>query len=164
MKPTLSQLFYFYENSPVRMSGLKAIEELLGSVKLKLEQPADTRWLSHDNVCHTLIRILPSVITSLSREAEERGDALAFGLHKVVQQYKFIATLYMMTDLLPIVTRLSCALQASSIDLSQLHQLVGSTLQSLELLHVTPGPQLSKLDSDLGDSLSLTLPSVLMLT
>ena len=59
-----------------------------------------------------------------------------------------------MTDLLPIVTCLSSALQASSIDLSQLHQLVGSTVQSLELLHVTPGPQLSKLDSDLGDSLS----------
>ena len=60
----------------------------------------------------------------------------------------------MMTDLLPIVTCLSRALQASSIDLSQLHQLVGSTVQSLELLHVTPVPQLSKLDSDLGDSLS----------
>ena len=69
----------------------------------------------------------------------------------------------MMTDLLPIVTRLSRALQASSIDISQLHQLVGSTVQSLELLHVTPGPQLSKLDSDLGDSL-LNLLSILMLT
>ena len=124
-KPTLSQLFYFYENSPVRMSGLKAIEELLDSIKLKLEQPADTRWLSHDNVCRTLIRILPSVITSLSREAEERGDVLALGLHKVVQQYKFIATLYMMTDLLPTVTRLSRALQASSIDLSNFTSLLG---------------------------------------
>ena len=28
-KPTIRQLFYFCENSPVRMSGLKAIEQLL---------------------------------------------------------------------------------------------------------------------------------------
>ena len=149
-KPTLSQLFYFYENSPVRMSGLKAIQELLESVKLKLEKPADTRWLSHDHVCCTLIKILPSVIVSLSREAEERGDALALGLHKVVQQYN----LYMMTDVLPIVSRLSRILQASSIDLCQLHQLVESTLLSLRLLLVSPGPQLVKLDSDLEGSLS----------
>ena len=81
------------------MSGLKAIEELLHSVKLKLEQPADRRWLSHDNVPRTLIRILLSVITSLSKEAEKRGDTLELGPHKVVQLYKFIATLYMMTDL-----------------------------------------------------------------
>ena len=33
-KPTLKQLFYFYENSPVRLSGLKAIEELLQTPEL----------------------------------------------------------------------------------------------------------------------------------
>ena len=49
-KPTLSQLFYFYQNSSVRMSGLQAIEKLLESPELKLKKPADTRWLSHDRL------------------------------------------------------------------------------------------------------------------
>ena len=37
-KPTLKQLFYFYENSPVRLSGLKALEELLQTPELKLKK------------------------------------------------------------------------------------------------------------------------------
>ena len=79
-KPTLSQLFYFYHNSAVRMSGLQEIEKLLESPELKLKKPADTRWLYHDNACQTLARVFPAVCVSLSREAEERGDALAVGL------------------------------------------------------------------------------------
>ena len=50
-KHTLSQLFY----SAVRMSGLQEIEKLLESPELKLKKPADTRWLSHDNTCQTLV-------------------------------------------------------------------------------------------------------------
>jgi len=41
-KPTLQQLFYFYENSAVRMAGLKAIEQLLHTKDLKLKKYADT--------------------------------------------------------------------------------------------------------------------------
>ena len=108
-KPTLSQLFYFYQNSPVRMSGLKAIQELLETPTLKLKRAADTRWLSHESACRTLVKVLPAVLVSLGREAEERGDALAHGLSKVVRQYNFIATLYMMCDILPVITRLSCS-------------------------------------------------------
>ena len=42
-KPTLAQLFKFYENSAVRTVGLKAIEQLLETPELKLKRPADTR-------------------------------------------------------------------------------------------------------------------------
>ena len=86
-KPTLRQLLYFYENSTVRMSGLKAIEQLLQTPDLKLKQSADTRWLSHDSACQTLVNVLPAVITSLEREGCERGQPLAVGLCKVVKQY-----------------------------------------------------------------------------
>ena len=64
-KPTLRQLFYFYENGAVRMSGLKAIQQLLNLPELKLKKAADTRWLSHDTACNTLVKVLPAVITSL---------------------------------------------------------------------------------------------------
>ena len=61
-KPTLSQLFYFYQNSSVRMSGLQAIERLLQCPELKLKKPADTRWLSHDSACQTLVKVFPCSI------------------------------------------------------------------------------------------------------
>ena len=41
-KPILKQLFYFYENSPVRLNGLKASEEMLQTPELKLKKPLDT--------------------------------------------------------------------------------------------------------------------------
>ena len=57
-KPTLKQHFYFYENSPVRLRGLEAIEELLQTPELKLKKTLDTRWLSHDAACQTLKKVL----------------------------------------------------------------------------------------------------------
>ena len=152
-KPTLRQLFYFFENSPVRMSGLKAIEQLQQTMELKLKKPSDTRWLSHDSAYQTLVKILPAVITSLEREAEERGQALAVGLCKVVKKYTFIATLYMLCDILPTISRLSCIFQSSTIDLSALDNLVSSTIESVQLLCSQAGNFARKLDSDLLSSL-----------
>ena len=153
-KPTLSQLFYFYQNSSVRISGLQAIERLLESPELKLKKPADTRWLSSGRACQTLVRVFPAVCVSLSREAQERGDALAIGLSNVVRKYNFVASLYMMCDILPPVSRLSCILQSSHIDLSQLHSLVSSTIETLELLCLSKGPRYNMLDFDLENSLA----------
>ena len=59
-KLMLRQLFYFYENSSVRSSGLKALQELLETPALKLKKPLDTRWLSHDNACQTLKEVRTS--------------------------------------------------------------------------------------------------------
>ena len=60
-KPTLKQLFYFYENSPVSLSGLKAIEEMLQTPELKVwkkKKKLDTHWLSNDAACQTWKRVL----------------------------------------------------------------------------------------------------------
>ena len=151
IKPTLRQLFYFYENSPVRMSGLKAIEQLLQTPQLKLNQPADTRWLSHDAACQMLMRVLPAVIASLEREAAERGQALAIGLCKVVKQYNFISTLYMMCDVLPLLSRLSRVFQSSILDLATVDN---PTIENLQLLSDQTGYLARKLDSDLSSSLA----------
>ena len=121
-KPTLAQLFKFYENSAVRTAGSKSIEQLLETPELKLKRPAETRWLSHDAACQTLVKVLQAVITSLEQEATERGDALARGLCKIVKKYKFIATLYMMCDVLPVVSHLSRTFQYSALDLSGMHK------------------------------------------
>ena len=159
-KPTLSQLFYFYQNSHVCMSALKAIKELLETPTLKLKKAADTRWLSHKSACRTLVKVLPAVLVSLGREVKERGDAPAHGVSKVVRQYNFIASLYMMCDILPVITRLSCVIQSTSIELSQLHMLVSSTIRTLKMYRTNPGFQLDKLDADLKESLSQSNISV----
>ena len=155
-KPTLRQLFslYFYENSAVLMSSLKTLEQILNLPEVKLKKAADTRWLLHDTACHTLVKVLPAVITSLEREATERGDALAVGLSKVVKKNDFIASLYLMCDVLPKVSRLSRIFQLSIIDMSELQKHVSTALDALRQLLNTDGEFLNKLDHDLSSSLA----------
>ena len=97
-KDILDQL---YRYSAVSSAGLKQIQEILNDPQIKLTQAKDVRWLSHDKAVQNLRRCLPSVITSVEREAEERNNAEAAGLAAFVKTYKFVAALYMFSDVLP---------------------------------------------------------------
>ena len=136
------------------MAGLKAIEQLLQTKELKLKKSADTRCLLVDNACQTLVDVLPAVITSLESEAEEREQVLAHCLCKVVKQFKFIATLYMICDVLPVVSHLSRIFQYADINLSVLQKLESTTIKELENLKDHYGTLLARLDSDLKSSMS----------
>ena len=100
------------------------------------------------------VGVFLAVRVSFSRKAEERGDALAVGLSNILRKYDFVASLYMMCDVLPDVSCLSCVLQSSCIDLSQHHSLVSYTIEALELLCVSTGPRMNTLDADLENSLA----------
>ena len=74
---------------------------------LKIKKASDTRWLSHDQAISTIRRILPSLFTHLEQQAEENGDALALGIVTVMKNYYFVASVYLMSDILPHLSRLS---------------------------------------------------------
>ena len=101
IKAILSQLYRFYDYSAVRSAGLKHIQDVLNDPRLKLTKALDVRWLSHEKAVENLRKCLPSVITSLEREASEMHDAQALGLATFVKSYNFVATLLMLADVLP---------------------------------------------------------------
>lgn len=74
----------------------------------------DTRWLSHDRAVSAVRQCLPALITSLEREASKRSDATAAGLSMFVKNPNFIASIYMMSDVLPHLSRLSKSFQVQS--------------------------------------------------
>ena len=152
-KAILGQLYRFYENSAVRTAGLKGIQDVLNDPKVKLTQAKDVRWLSHERAVINLRRCLPSVITSLEREASERHDAQALGLATFVKSYKFVATLLMLSDVLPPLASLSRAFQREDLDYSLVKPLVGGTVATLQNLKITPGQHFSTLDKMLREDL-----------
>ena len=72
--------------------------------------------------------IFTSVVISLGREAEERHDVIAAGLHHIVTEYQFVATMLLSCDVLPTVNRLSLLLQSEWIDFSSVSKYVQSTV------------------------------------
>lgn len=153
-KRYLSQIFFYYHNSSVRSASLKAIQEVLDNPVLKTKAAGDTRWLSHDQAVSTIRRILPSLVAHVEKEAEEKGDALALGLVHVIRKYYFVASLYLLSDILPHLSRLSRLFQESDIDFSKVQVHVANTLEVLEALKVHDGPYMQKLDSALEEELS----------
>ena len=117
-KSILQTLFYFYQNSVVRMASLRNIQEILNETHIKCKQAKDVRWLSHDNAIKAVIRSLPALLVSLDREASENVEPTAHGLFKFMKCYKFVATAHLLSDILPHLSRLSRIFQKEDIDLS----------------------------------------------
>ena len=136
------------------MAGLHAIQ-VLGDQTLKLKEAKDVRCLSHNAAIQTLRRTLPSVVASLEREAAERGEPVALGLAKMIKTYEFVATLYLFSDIVPHICRLSLVFQREDVDLALIRPQVNATLTCIAAYtdHLTPS--LSKLDEDLDTSLQV---------
>ena len=70
----------------------------------------------------------------MEREAEERDDVTAAGLHHVLTDYKFVATMLLLCDVLPTVNRLSLIFQVQQIDSTGVPRYVQSDISKLETI------------------------------
>lgn len=140
-KTVTASLYAFYSRSAVRSAGLLAIQNLLkatleteesGSTSGKVLSPSETRWLALGECAVKLKNILPSVIVSLEREAEERGDNSAAGLVNLMTRFAFIATLFLLCEILPTINRLSLQFQKSHIDFTAINTSLTATIAILK--------------------------------
>ena len=104
-KSTLHSLFYFYQNSAVHRAGLHAIQEALDQQALMCKEAKDIHWLWHDMA---IIRTYPAILVSLDHEGSERGEPTARNLLIFIKSYKFLACPYLLSDILPHLSHLSC--------------------------------------------------------
>ena len=98
-----------------------------------------------------MIRTLPSLLVSLECEAAENSEPTAQGLLMFMKCYKFVACAYLLSDVLPHLSRLSRILQKQNVDSSLVHPCLKATVDSIKQYETTQGPNLSKLDPDLKD-------------
>lgn len=140
----LRQLFDFFDNSSVRIAGLQAIQTLLKE-KGRLLAPCSTRWLSTERSVNRLKSCFSSVVLSLQRESEERSDAKALGLNRLITERRFISTMLLLCDALPHVTHLSKCFQLAECDYSIIPRVLTSTICSLQQLKHFDGTHLTNL-------------------
>ena len=128
----LNQL-YVFSRSSVRSSDLKEMEKVLHMPIIKLKQPTETRWLSHEQAVHSLRKCLKAVKITCEMEANA-GDATALGLATHLGKPSFVATLLLLSDILTLLCNLSRSLQISTLNLLNIEGLVKDTIKALNLL------------------------------
>ncbi|KAJ8043431.1 hypothetical protein HOLleu_10511 [Holothuria leucospilota] len=143
-KRVLASLYAFYSRSAVRDKGRSVVQELLSETlneSVKISNPAETRWLSLGECAVKLKNIFTSVVVSLEREAEERADTTAAGLVKLMTKLEFVATLFLLCEVLPTVNRLSTVFQGARVNFADINLALSATLKSLNTkknLDLTP--------------------------
>ncbi|WAR26837.1 ZN862-like protein, partial [Mya arenaria] len=149
-KANMEQLFRFYHASGVRTASLLEIQTILEEPKVKVTEAKDVRWLSHNKAVKAIRRCLPSLLTSLEHEARERCDAVAQGLAIFMQQYRFVAALMMMSDMLPVLANLSLALQTKDAVYSTVGTLVMGAITTVRSMKEHPELKFRELPVTIG--------------
>lgn len=81
---------------------------------------------------------MPALVATFEEIYEESGDAEAFGISKILCTYKFVASLYMLCDVLHTVAKLQGSLQSKELDLAIVPVMVDSTVARLVELKESP--------------------------
>ena len=123
-----------------------AIQKIMDEPIVHLKKAIRTRWLSHDHAVTAIRCTLPSLLTTLEKEAAEGNDAVAQGLVRAIKSYNFVATLYLLSDVLPHLSSLSLVFQRESVDLCIVEPQVAATIATLKHLCSQAGPYLGQLD------------------
>ena len=121
----------FFNYSPKRSQSLKEIQAVLELPELKIIKPSDTRWLSHERSIKAIKASYNALVTTPERIYHESHLPEALGLSKALSNKSTICAVFLLDEVLPQITKLSKALQAVKIDLSDISPLVGATLHTL---------------------------------
>ena len=64
---------------------------------------------------------------------------MAHGLVQAINCYKFVATIYLLSDVLPLLSNLSLVFQKENVNLIVVKLVVSGTIESLKALSDKPG-------------------------
>ena len=152
----LRQLWQFFDNSPKRMANylkmqleLKKMDLSKGASKkvaTRLKKACRTRWLSFDSSVQAVHSDFEAVLQTLSHCQDE--DATALGLLKKMKTIKFLGVIYILREVLPVLSSLSRIFQKDSLSFSAIVPQVNSTKERLDQLLLEETP-LTKLQSDI---------------
>ena len=149
------------ENSPKRTKAYLKIQMTLKEINLvnekgrkivtrKLKKACKTRWLSYEKSVSSLLSEFDALLQFLHRFVD--SQATAAGLLKKLQNAKFVGTLYILGDVLPILSELSLTFQSGYLNFSQISPSIEMAKLRLSKVLEDKSP-LEKLERDI-DSLT----------
>ena len=156
----LRQTWKHFENSPKRMALLMKVLTNVNEVRVsstkgkkvlakKLKKACKTRCLSFDKSVEAMKQQYCGVIQTLQELDNKHNDATAAGLLKKMKNAKFIGALYILAEVLPVLSSLSYTFQRSNINFSLIQPQVKATKQHLNQIAEDDIP-MNKLQADVA--------------
>ena len=118
-------------------------------VAKKLKKACRTRWLSLDKSVEAVFTDFCAIIETLEQLKTEPTGSAADGLLKRMKKVKFIGTIYILHDVLPVLSQLSKRFQRGNVNFSHLLPAIKATHAKLNRLKEDK-ECLKKLQNDLA--------------
>ena len=144
----LTQLWKFFDDSPKRTACFVKVqrevrnmdcivsESVTRNITTKVQKACKSRWLSTNKALSALFNDLVVVLQTLNSLSEK--DFVAEGFLKKLKEVKFIGILYMMKEVLPILSQLSVVFQKGSLSFSRIAPSIEHTKFMLNQIGDTP--------------------------
>ena len=159
----LRQLWKLFDNSPKRTAMYLKVQISLKSLVLsdkskkvltkKIKTASATRWLSFDAATSAIYEDFTAILQTL-RQLKET-DAVASGLLSKIDSSKFIGTIYILKEILPVLSNLSKNFQRGKVNFSHIEPSINYTLQKLTEIADSKSP-ITALKTDLEGRLSIS--------
>lgn len=138
----LRQLWKLFENSPKNTACLAKVQLQLKNMQQlsshaskkitkKLQKACQTRWLSFDKAVQAVHENFEPVLQTLNILDKDFGNPTACGLLKKMHSTKFLGTIYVLKEVLPILSKLSTTFQRDRLDFSIMVPMVSLTKAKL---------------------------------
>ena len=137
----VNNIYRYFHYSTKHAAKLKEIQSVLQSAERKFHQVFHTRWLSFEGAVDAIAVSIDPLFTLLIEDSA--SDPTAKGILKFVTTFSFLATTYLLADILPVLARLSKRFQRSQVDFTTVTDGVSVTMATLSAFKTTPGPKLT---------------------
>lgn len=128
---TLSDLYYYFGGSKSgnRKCELAEIQKILDDPVVKIKECHEIRWIAFYEAVNAVYRSWPSLATYFKRHDDKTSKSFKTKL----TEYKFLAVLHILMDILPSVATLSMVLQKKDIDIAAVNPALDGLKDKIKL-------------------------------
>ena len=166
----VTQLWKVFDNSPKKLAAYLKIQQGIKGVILgkkgkkkitkKLKKACSTRWLSFDKAIDAVCKDMPAILQTLRALKQ---DAACYGLLKKFSKTKKVGVIYILNDVLPILSDLSRQFQQGTINFARIAPSIQRCSDRLLKLLETKSP-VTKFQEDLREGGPLELADLVKCT
>lgn len=129
MEGTFTDLYKYFRQSANRTSELKDIQKVLDSPELKIKEVHEIRWLAFNDALWAVFHSYQVLVTYFrkNRKLQKERELL-----EKLLDYRFVAAMHMMMDIIPHLAQLCLLLQKSDLDIAAIKPAIQATLSSIQ--------------------------------